>query len=488
MKTKTCTDCKQNLTLNFFGKNRSSKDGYQNICKECKRRRNQKTNPKHRDKYKKQNLNKPLKRIEFMEEINTKPGYQNIHEQYIQSRNYTLPAIVESPMGTGKSQVVIDVINQNLGKTIVYLTVNISTLENIHQEFEDRGIEFISHLDQQFDLKTYQGVNVITITPDSYHKIPEPDILIVDEVQSVFVEMTSKTEEQLNENFNDELQRKITFIDTYKRIINHPNYVLLDAEVPEWLFTFEAKTKIKNIYKKSKDIRIYRQDENRYLQDKFIKLITKKSKTEVTISVHSDSKRFLSKVKEVLITEGIPENDICLYTADNRVSLDVLNETRIKLISPVISRGVSIKSETVFVFDTGLVLHPYVIFQMVDRARESKVIHIGLSTNKKPKKQKYVIQTILGNHILSKYQQLETTNEENRIDYIINLLQKNYSYHYFTSKDEILDGIIKNCIYSNQIPNTRKLKSMGYKEADIKKYFSLNLINIRPDLYLKLVS
>lgn len=46
IKTKICSHCKKELDINCFYKRRTSKDGLQNMCKECKKKISEKNQRK----------------------------------------------------------------------------------------------------------------------------------------------------------------------------------------------------------------------------------------------------------------------------------------------------------------------------------------------------------------------------------------------------------------------------------------------------------
>ncbi len=425
-------------------------------CKCCMKINNAISNKKHKEKnkenyHKKREycMNKPLEKTET-EHFGNRPrkaGFTNIYEQYLTPRIYELPAVVESPMGTYKTQAVIDVILQNPDKCIVYLTANHTTLNSTQEVLKSKNIPYIPHTDKQFQEKTFiKKPGVITITPDSYHQLTfKPDILIIDEVHSVFIEaVTNKTEKNaLSMNPHKRLNQ---LIDTYTRIIDHECYLLLDAKVEYSLFRTPPIQLIKNLYKKEKEINIY--EPQPYIRDKFqekfISEVLESFDTQETVSLQSDSVGYLDdtyqKLKLVLTTEQFQEVVIFTGHHNNKMKIKELNTYKIKLMSPKISRGVSVKSDIAYVYDTGRVLHPYIIFQMVDRARNSRVIHLGLNENKKPQSDFILSENIkahkIKDHPLLKFQEQQQITESDRVNYIIELIDINYTHKVsFSTRD-----------------------------------------------------
>lgn len=73
---KKCTLCKQIKLLEFFSKRNLSKDGYQNICKEC--------SEKHSKKYYKKNKSAHKKKTKEQRKIILKRNYQFIWDYLLQ--------------------------------------------------------------------------------------------------------------------------------------------------------------------------------------------------------------------------------------------------------------------------------------------------------------------------------------------------------------------------------------------------------------------
>lgn len=83
IKTKICSHCKKELDINCFYKRRTSKDGLQNMCKECKKKLVKKISEKNKEKNKIVNYvgykicvrcQKKLKKINFSKSIANKDG------------------------------------------------------------------------------------------------------------------------------------------------------------------------------------------------------------------------------------------------------------------------------------------------------------------------------------------------------------------------------------------------------------------------------
>jgi len=83
IKTKICSHCKKELDINCFYKRRTSKDGLQNMCKECQKKEVKKISEKNKEKNKIVNYvgykicvrcQKKLKKINFSKKIANKDG------------------------------------------------------------------------------------------------------------------------------------------------------------------------------------------------------------------------------------------------------------------------------------------------------------------------------------------------------------------------------------------------------------------------------
>ncbi len=380
------------------------------ICKECLKKNNQTlTAEQKQDKQRKNIQDQKINLKDISIEIN--PHIVNYFElketdiefcaQYIDYSkidiDIEIPTAIQSVMGTGKTQYVRYIIQQarKQNKTVCYACPNISTIEDTREQLQSNNITVSSYKDSNIS-------DVVLTTIDSIDKFIDRDILIVDEVYSVFEELSLKSNIQSTGILTAEVETR------YRKILEHKNVFILDRFIAPVLRMFNAfqlnpnSTKqnehivIKNNYKKTKEIYINEFRIAKIMLDVIL------DHTDNEILIQSSERRTVEGLNKKLNNLGIP---CVIKTSIARdLSNTVFNQHNLKLSSPVISRGVSLSADKVWIIDSGRTVGVVGMIQMTDRARNSKVINVKVSNGSKQK-----------NKLLDMYSKLINCDINNRI-------------------------------------------------------------------------
>ena len=408
------------------------------VCKECRRENNKTLTPE-------QKRLKQLQRIQ-QQKINLKDINIDINpyiKKYFELKNadiefcsqyidyskinidINIPTAIQSVMGTGKTQYVRKIIQEarEQKKTVCYACPNISTIEDTREQLLSNGITVSGY-------KECNIFDVVLTTIDSIDNFLDRDILIVDEVYSVFEELSLKSNIKSTGVLTAEIETR------YRKILEHKNVFILDRFIAPVLRMFNAfqlesdSTKsnehivIKNNYKKTKAIYV-----NNFKIDKVISdIVLEKENNEILIQ--SSEKRTIETISKKLNVLGI-DNLSKTSSTNKGMSNNDFNQSKLKLSSPVISRGVSLTADKVFILDSGRTVGVVSMIQMTDRARNSKVINIKVSNgfkieNKLTLAYSKLVECDINNRIL-KFISKSDFVEKNHEDTYLYLLKQTYN-------------------------------------------------------------
>jgi len=282
--------------------------------------------------------------------------------------NIDIPTAIQSVMGTGKTKYVLEAIKQAKedNKTITYVCPNISTIVTTQKEIENAGYTVYNYKAAKQAIK----YDISLVTVDSYNKIDSSDILIIDEVFSVFEEMGMKYN-------NINTITSVLKYQTYGDLLSHPKVIMLDRYIQPVINLFDCFQKdymvIENTYKKEKkEISV---QVNGNLQDTLREIVIMSKQKKVLIQ--STEKGQAQKISELLVDNNITHN---LKTADDgkNISIEEFDLNDVKIANSIISRGVNLTSDEVYLIDSGRSLGVISTLQMLDRARNSVNIHLKI--------------------------------------------------------------------------------------------------------------
>lgn len=213
--------------------------------------------------------------------------------------------------------------------------------------------------------------DVMLSTVDSCAKHLDRDVLIIDEVFSVWEELGMKTQSNPSGNSESLLHTKYNAIQAHKHIFILDRYInpvikLFDA------FQGNDFQMIHNIYKKPKEIVVHKCKNIRYYNEEILnKIDTRKGRYLLQGSIISPLVKFSASLSDL----GI---DSMLKTSkhNKEMSNENFDKHNIKISSPIISKGVSLSADYVYILDSGTSVGVIGILQMADRARNSTTINI----------------------------------------------------------------------------------------------------------------
>ena len=398
------------------------------VCRECRRKNNQTQTPeeKRENKLKKLHHQKTnLKDITVSIHSDIKKYFElndpdiTFCSQYINTDkiniDISVPTAIQSVMGTGKTKYVQKIIElaRKEEKTVCYCCPNISTIQDTRQQLRDNGITVSGY-------KECNITDVVLTTVDSIDKFLDKDILIIDEVYSVFEELGLKSGIQKTGILSSGIETR------YRKILEHRNVFILDRFIGPVLRMFDCfqlngdSTKMRdhqvihNTYKKTKQILI-----NDFKTDKMVSEVALEQNNNLL--VQSSEKRTIDTFSKKLNARGI-DNIIKTSVTNKELSNFDFNKHQLKLASPVICRGVSLNSNKVWIIDSGRTVGVVGMVQMTDRSRDSKVINIKVSNGSKQE-----------NALLDEYSKLVECAVTNRMIKFIsfnNFIEKNHKNVY----------------------------------------------------------
>ncbi len=360
------------------------------ICKECYKKHNAKHNTTQTHENKQEKLmsvmvhnRNPIQKVSIdkqiqkhlqlnKQEVNIRFYAKYIDSQKIKSYiDINTPTAIQSTMGTGKTKYVIEIIEQAIktNKTVIYICPNISTINDTAKKLDDVGIIYTKYTDTKY----FDSPNIVLSTVDSCNDYLDMDILIVDEVYTVFEEMAFKTiaKDKVNQNL----------LHHYYRIMQHKFPFILDRYINPVIRLFDAFQKnfqgcvtpfrvVENTYKKTKPVHVLEYDRQRDVQNEIHKLLN--FYPEESIAVHFSEEKSAKKLYNALIDVDL---DVGLYTSKQK---DKIDDYQIMITTSSLSRGNSLCGDSMYLIDSGRTVGVMTLLQMIDRVRDSKSINLYL--------------------------------------------------------------------------------------------------------------
>ncbi len=318
----------------------------------------------------------------------------NVNERYLSKYSLEVNEFIEnkkilkiqSPMGTGKSSIIEEVINQcdNRGYRILFITNRISLADDISSKYNN--------------IKHYQGTEVegnnyeigdnLVVQIDSLWKFSTKyfDVIILDEFSTLMNQLLSLEKESKPHKKN--ICTK--FFSLHKKKIAVLDAVIFDSHL-ELFGRREDTIEIINGYKDSVDIEIFKQKDN------FVMDLIQSAKNE-PISFSSGSLNIIGVVKLLL-----KENDISYKVISGETSKEekeliyksFKNKTPIAnviIYSPTITVGINILNniDKHYHYDSGESVNVLASMQMTKRTRNATKIKMYLDS-----KQKYLSTDII---------------------------------------------------------------------------------------------
>jgi hypothetical protein len=266
-------------------------------------------------------------------------------------------------MATQKTNIIKEIIRQAANKdiNILLITTRRSLAKESYEKYKDMNFSLYSNKDYKI------GQNLI-VQFDSLYKYDTDffDLVIIDEITALMLYITDHYEgkaEQYRKNVNTllSLKQKKVILDAF--IIDNPYEDEIDGVL--------ISNKTYSIYNKFReDLSIIEYEDLYYFVSKINRMSSKG-----LVSVSSNEKRFLHKLKKLLEKHG---KKVLLVSADTLdYSLDNISEYDAFLYSPVITVGVSFffNVQGHFHYDNSSSIDPVSSIQMIRRVRNAKSIH-----------------------------------------------------------------------------------------------------------------
>lgn len=308
----------------------------------------------------------------FNEQFCSVNGKEEIIRDFLHKRNGVLS--IESPMGSGKSNIIEDVIDRCLqeDKKVIIITNRISVAEDYYSKYA------------KFDLKLYNkdkyniGDSLI-VQFDSLNRYSMKffDVIIIDEFMSLILHARNNITEnntnivKLFGTFNKKLVIADAFLTGYEQHLlqKKDNAILL-----------------RNEYKDDADLFLYN---NKAF---FISEVIKKAKalnkdTSEKLSISCTSLNMIHALRYSLEKFGISVITLTSETPDitKRIIYDIFKEPKhdkfqVVIFSPTLTVGVSNLNNVVhhFHYDGGMSADVISSIQMIKRSRNAKNIHLFL--------------------------------------------------------------------------------------------------------------
>ena len=292
-------------------------------------------------------------------------------KKFIESKNSLL--CIESPMGTGKSRIIEEVIHQarKNNQRILFLVNRISLADDVHDKYQD-----IKHyLGSDVEENSYKIGDDLVVQIDSLHKFSTKyfDIIIMDEVATTLFHLLSL------ENH----KAKIT-----KKIFSGKKRVIADAFIfDEFIEVFEHKEgiKIQNQYRDETDLTIFKQ------KDQFVETLINTAENE-PVTFSSGSTKMLKIIQKMANLRNISTATISAETPKKRKELiykSFKNKKKaiaqIIMYSPSLTVGISNENDTRvhFHYDSGMSMNVLQSTQMIKRTRNADRINLFLGCRQK---------------------------------------------------------------------------------------------------------
>jgi len=304
----------------------------------------------------------------------------NLNERYLGNNPETVSQFldsykvlkIQSPMGTGKSNMIDEVINQSTtrGLRVLLITNRITLADDISEKYQNIKHYQGSDIDGKYQI----GDNLVCQVNSLWkYSLKYFDVVIIDETTSLLFQLL---------NLEKHTKNTITklFATTNKKV------VLADAFLFEPLVSLFGSSVLTcvNSYRENSNLIMYKQVDCWALE------MLKIAKTE-TITVSSGSTKILKSLELMFKNSGISYYTVSSETPKNEKEL-VYKEFKktnprwsVIMYSPTITVGLSILacSDNHFHLDRGNSMDVVSSIQMIKRNRQASKIHLFLGERQK---------------------------------------------------------------------------------------------------------
>lgn len=282
---------------------------------------------------------------------------------------------IQSPMGTAKSTVIDEVLNQSKQRElrVLLITNRISLADDIVMKYDN--IKHYQHMELDgLDAKYQIGDNLVCQVNSLWkYSLKYFDIVIIDETTSLLFQLLS-------------LEKNTKNIITKLFATKHKKIVLADAFLFDPLVKLfgESVISINNNYRDKVELKLYSQ------VDRWAKEIITKSK-EGVITVSAGSTKILKSLELIFKNIGVSYFTVSSETTRNEKEL-VYKEFQkpnpkwqVIMYSPTITVGISILADSKhhFHLDRGNSMDVVSSIQMIKRNRNASCIHLYLDERQK---------------------------------------------------------------------------------------------------------
>ena len=296
--------------------------------------------------------------ILFKNAVSGMPKYE-VNSRYLSEKDFHLEnevSFISSPMGTGKSYTLHEIVKGDM-RRVVYLSSKRAFATDMGKEFEKDG--FKNYID--LCVADRYDCDRIIISLESFHQInPENiDLLIIDESESVFKIIGSKTLQQKGEGLNN-------LILFEKAIRTASKVLVMDAFLSRR--SFDVVKSIVGNKKMSQTINNWKPEKRTWVscadKDALYSQIKKKIEAGKRCVLVSGSKNYAVGVIDNLIKDNLiageldkegvySGNEAKLYHSGSPLSLetnvnDEWSKCKILIYSPTITCGVSYTGKSTF--------------------------------------------------------------------------------------------------------------------------------------------
>jgi len=277
---------------------------------------------------------------------------------------------VQSPMGTGKSAIIEEVLRQcnKKGIRVLFITNRISLADDISKKYP--GIKH--YLGTELEENEYGEGDSLVVQLDSLHKFSTKyfDLVILDEFSTTMQKMLdlSKHAKKITTQIFSLKKKKIVALDA----------ILFDEHL-ELFHSKEKWSEIINGYRDNVELHFYKQKDN------FISKLLKTAR-EKPITFSSGSTRILTVTRMMLEENGISCISITSETPQEQKKLiyesfkNKKPRWQVVMYSPTLTVGISNENNITehFHYDTGGSMDVLSSLQMTKRTRQAEKIHFFL--------------------------------------------------------------------------------------------------------------
>jgi len=323
---------------------------------------------------------KKIKEIIVQKEPNVNQRYLGKYsdqvKEFLNNKNILK---VQSPMGTGKSSIIQEIIEQseNNGLRILFITNRISLADDISKKYNN-----IKHyLGTEVEGNNYEVGDNLVVQIDSLWKYSTKyfDVVILDEFGTLINQVLSLEQESKPQKKNIITK----FFSLKKKKISILDAIILDSHLE--LFGKKDETiEIINGYRDETEIQFFTHKDN------FIYNLIQDAKTE-HLSFSSGSLSIINVVKLLLDQNDVSYKVISGETSKEERELiykSFLNKkplAQVIIYSPTITVGISILNEinTHYHYDSGDSVNVLSSLQMIKRTRKAQIIKMYLNSRQK---------------------------------------------------------------------------------------------------------